>query len=106
VRARWFPPPWLDAPFIARPLLALEVHHPRLGPEVFHQAEPARVLEFSRDLAVRVGEVSEEERTGGTRLGARRDDVAVADLPPFLGRGLLRPPDPLDAEGALFHDAA
>src|SRR5690606_17063714 len=55
----------------------------------------------------RVGvlDVAEDDRIGRARLGARRHDRAICDIPPFEPGLVLGLTDPLHTEGALLHDA-
>src|SRR3712207_2194165 len=82
-----------------------EVGDVRLGPEVLEQPRAAGRSEQPRDLALGVLEVTEDEGLRLARLRARRVDLAVLQLALFRLRLDLPAPDPLDAEGALLHDA-
>ena len=59
-----------------------------------------------KHLALWVGQIAEDDRSGGTCLLTGRLDLAVADRRCRILRGDLCRLDPLHAVGAFFHDPA
>src|SRR3989338_10883942 len=79
-----------------------EVGH--FGPrsQLFLQQQAAGAPPQLRRRAVRVVEIAEGNGLGGADLHARRHIVPLAQDPSFAGGLLLRPDEPVVAEGAFF----
>src|SRR6266851_6332925 len=73
----------------------------RLGVQPGEHVVAARVLGERGDARGLVVEVAEHDRFRRTRLGAGWRDVAVLDRAVLETRPVLRPADPLHAEGAF-----
>src|SRR5678816_3396411 len=79
-----------------------EVGRTRTRVELLEQAVVAFELLQLRDAAFRIIEIAEDDGVGRARRGARRHDLAVADLA-ILALGVdARVVDPLHAVGALL----
>ena len=82
-----------------------EIRRPRPGVQLLEERVIERLLLQGRDLRGRVVDVAEDERLGRADLLAGRPDLAVPEravLALGVDPGAV---DPLDAVGALLHDA-
>src|ERR671918_828169 len=88
--------------FIILPHL-LQVGYGRLSVEIFQHAISSCVLGHFRNFAIRVLQVSENQRARWTGLNARRCDLAIADRTSLIFGDIFGPAYPLHAKGAFFH---
>ena len=56
-------------------------------------------------LAIRLIQVTEDQRPRGTGLYTSRNNLAVPEIPPLYESCFLGPPDTLHAECTFFHHA-